>query len=189
MVAQADKLTVDTFWPKYGNKPYELIDGTAVRVSFKNPLSGLILSCVTRELGSFIEQHGLGQLMINVGFALGPRTLYAADLAFINDAKLGTMALKDNYVPFAPDLMIKVVAHQDKAQEVQDRVNAFLSAGSIYVWLIYARSGQVVVYDSQQTAQIYTLQDELSGGDVLPGFEVPVSELFPSEIIDISEGN
>jgi hypothetical protein len=38
-------------------------------------------------------------------------------------------------------------------------------------------------------ARTYNLGDYLSGSEVLPGFEVPVSELFPSEILDISEGN
>jgi Uma2 family endonuclease len=185
MPAQADRLTVDAFWQEYGNKPYELIDGAVIRAPSKNPLCGLILSCATRELGSYIEENDLGQLMLNVGFALSPMTLYGADLAYVSNAKLQEFAYEDDYLRFAPDLIIKVVSHQEKAQEVQDRVTAFLEAGSVYVWLIYARSGQVVVYDALQTAQILSLHQELSGGDVLPGFNVPVSKLFPAEIMDI----
>lgn len=183
--AQADRLTVDTFWQKYGNKPYELIDGAVVRAPFKNPLCGLILSCATRELGSYIEQNDLGQLMLNVGFALSPITLYGTDLAYVANAKLEEFGYEDNFLSFAPDLMIKIVSHQEKAQEIQDRVTAFLEAGSYYVWLIYARSGQVVVYDDHQTARILSLQQEVNGGDILPGFSVSVSKLFPPEIIDI----
>ena len=182
-------LTVDTFWQQYANKPYELIRGRAVRIPFKNPLGVLILSCVTRELGSYIEQHDLGQLMLNVGFALTPRTLYGVDLAYISNANLQRATQEKDYVPFAPDLMVKVVSDRERAQEVQDRVTTFLDGGSAYVWLIYARSGQVIIYDKQQVARTFSLRETLNGGDVLPGFEVPVSKLFPSEVLDISEGN
>jgi Uma2 family endonuclease len=46
------------------------------------------------------------------------------------------------------------------------------------VWVVYTKSKEFYVYSSPKQVQILQLDDELDGGDVLPGFRLPLTELF-----------
>ena len=62
--------------------------------------------------------------------------------------------------------------------EIQDKVLDYLDAGTCLVWVADPNSRTVTVYQSRNTIQLLTADDEIDGADVLPGFRCKVSELF-----------
>ena len=77
-----------------------------------------------------------------------------------------------------PDLAVEVVSPNDRPQEIADKVDLYLTHGVPLVWVAYPRSRQVVVHRPGQEPLILSEGDTLDGGDVLPGFQLPVAEVF-----------
>jgi Uma2 family endonuclease len=46
------------------------------------------------------------------------------------------------------------------------------------VWVVYPDEQQVVVHSPGQPAQIVNIDGVLDGGDVLPGFTLPLRDIF-----------
>jgi Uma2 family endonuclease len=78
----------------------------------------------------------------------------------------------------APDLAVEVVSPSNTAAEILDKVADYLDAGSRLVWVVEPTGRRVTVYRSRN--EIHLLQEDgaLDGYDVLPGFSVPVAEIF-----------
>ena len=78
----------------------------------------------------------------------------------------------------APDLAVEVLSPGDRASEVLEKVQDWLAAGCLAVWVVDPKKQTVTVYDNNHTVVRLRSTDTLSGGDLLPGFSVPVADLF-----------
>jgi Uma2 family endonuclease len=61
---------------------------------------------------------------------------------------------------------------------VEDKVRQYLEAGSRAVWVVDGRRRRVSVFRPGAETQVLSESDVLNGGDVLPGFSLPLAELF-----------
>ena len=77
-----------------------------------------------------------------------------------------------------PDLAVEIVSPSNDAYEVLEKVEEYFACGVQRVWVIYPPFSKVYDYASTTSVRILTGADHLSGGEVLPGFELPLSELF-----------
>ncbi len=59
-----------------------------------------------------------------------------------------------------------------------EKVAEYFVAGVTVVWVIYPKCQQVHVYESLTDVRGLTRADDLDGGTVLPGFRLPLTELF-----------
>ncbi|HEV8635807.1 MAG TPA: Uma2 family endonuclease [Chloroflexota bacterium] len=84
--------------------------------------------------------------------------------------------LPSAYVPLAPDLVVEVVSPGDSAADVQDKVDTWLGFGTKAVWVLYP-GPRLVVHRPDGTARALGLDDEIDGGDVLPGFRMRLRDL------------
>jgi Uma2 family endonuclease len=66
---------------------------------------------------------------------------------------------------------------------VFDKANDYFAAGANRVWLVYPNDRAVYVLrlneDGGMISHRYGVDDTLDGGNVLPGFTLKVSEIFP----------
>jgi Uma2 family endonuclease len=83
---------------------------------------------------------------------------------------------KRGFVPSAPDLAVEVLSPDDRPGYVREKVAEWLEAGTVAVWVVDPHKRTVTVHD--ETITVYREADTLVGGELLPGFEVPVGELF-----------
>jgi Uma2 family endonuclease len=58
------------------------------------------------------------------------------------------------------------------------KADEYLSHGSRLVWIIDPRKQEVTVCQPRQEPVTLSRGDVLSGADVIPGFELPVTRLF-----------
>jgi Uma2 family endonuclease len=129
---------------------------------------------------NFAEPRGLGAVTgSETGFLIArdPDTVRAPDAAFVRAERLPP-ADPRGFFPGAPDLAVEVLSPSDRASEVSAKVRDWLEAGAGAVWVIDPENETVTVYRTPGEAAILGISDTLPGGDVLPGFAVPVREIF-----------
>ncbi len=164
--------------PKEG-KRYELVKGELVEMAPPGDEHGEIAATIARILGTFVIEHGLGSIRVESGFQLSrnPDTVRAPDVAFIGKDRLIRPRPK-GYYPGAPDVAVEILSPNDTFREVQERIEAWLSAGAKSVWLVDPDRRRVMVYAHPHRPQVFEASETLSD-PAIPGFSVRVAELFP----------
>lgn len=174
-------LTAEDLWamPEQGGH-CELVKGERIEM----PPAGFEHGTVTFDLGillgNYVRAHRLGRVgAAETGFVLArnPDTVRAPDAAFVAAERLPS-PLPTNFLELAPDLVVEVVSCGDTAQEVEDKVADWLTAGTRLIWVIYPRSRTVHVHRPHAPSRRLTAADTLDGEDVVPGFSCPVMDLF-----------
>jgi Uma2 family endonuclease len=181
MSVHARQMTVEEFWELYADKPYELIHGEVKEIVPPGYSHGSIARRTAAKLGDFVDKHQLGDVVVEGGFQLSSTVMVVPDAAFIGNVKLAQITEPQKYLPFAPDLAVEVVSPNDTANEIQDKVNLYLAAGTALVWVMYPAHKQVAIHRSDHTSKTVSKDGTLDGGDVLPGLKLSVSTLFPPD--------
>jgi Uma2 family endonuclease len=78
----------------------------------------------------------------------------------------------------APDLAVEVLSPSDRKADALAKVVMYLQAGTPLVWLVNPTTRTIVVFRSETNPVTLGERDTLDGGDVLPGFSVPIAEIF-----------
>lgn len=129
----------------------------------------------------YVRQHRLGKTFNSeTGFLLSrdPDTVLVPDSAFVSTERLPAKADRRGFMPVAPDLAVEVVSPSDRDARVTQKAITYLEAGTRFVWVVYPDLQIVKVYTPDLNARILRADDILDGGDVLPGFELQVAEIF-----------
>ena len=77
-----------------------------------------------------------------------------------------------------PELAVEIVSLTNSADAVAVKLEEYYKAGVILVWVVYPGQSKVYAYTSTTTVRVLAPGDVLDGGDVLPGFRLPVQDLF-----------
>jgi hypothetical protein len=64
------------------------------------------------------------------------------------------------------------------AEEVLAKIRQYFQAGCLRVWVVYPVEEQIYVYQSPTQIRVLTRKDDLEGEDFLPGFRLPLGDLF-----------
>jgi Uma2 family endonuclease len=142
---------------------------------------GAIISNVHGRIESYVRRRKFGRLFgAETGFLIerNPDTVRAPDLAFIHKDHLPSTDPDDAFWPGAPDLAVEVISPGDSRSEVAETIEAWLAAGCLMVWVIDAKLRTVAVHRPAGNRQTLTVADEIDGGEVLPGFRMPVAAIF-----------
>ncbi len=109
-----------------------------------------------------------------------PDTVKAPDFAFVGYERLPD-PLPEGYVPLVPDLAVETRSPHDTAREVAEKVEEWLAAGVRLVWVIEPKKRTITTHRAGRPPQVLTVNDTLDGEDVLPGLDVSVARIFPSQ--------
>jgi Uma2 family endonuclease len=163
------------------NARTELVKGIVISQPFNGLEHGAIAATICMWLGRFIFAQQLGEVLATgTGFTLAhdPDTVRAPDAAFVTAERVAQIKRRRGYFDGAPDLAVEVVSPDDKAEEVDEKVLDYLEAGTRLVWVVQPRTKTITVYRSLDQVRVLTQRDMLDGADVVPGFAVPVKEIF-----------
>jgi Uma2 family endonuclease len=161
--------------------PCELVRGKLVQGTYSSFEAGRIAASLAVDLAGFVEPRKLGAVLIGgpgCQIAHDPDTVRAPDIAFVRAERIPKQNL-DGFLQGAPDLAVEILSHSDLASEVLAKVLDWLEAGCRTVWVVDPETKTVSVYRSRTEIAVLTAADTLTGGDVLPGFSLPVNEIFP----------
>jgi|SRR5215468_5678407 len=165
--------------PDYGR--YELIDGQLVerKVGAK---SGLAAMNLLGLVWHFVRSNNLGLVFqADCGcqiFAEEPGRVRFADGSFIRRGELPEDRVPQGHCRVAPDVVIEAVSPNDTAYEVEDKIAQWLGAGVQLVWVLYPETQRVQVHRADGTVTKLQSAEQLSGEDVIPGFQCQVTAVF-----------
>ena len=110
---------------------------------------------------------------------LKPGLVRVPDVSFISWARLpgGEFRVKPILL-LVPDLAVEVISRSNTAREMNDKLREYFEKGVRLVWFVRPTSRVVDVYTRADQSTRLTASMMLDGGGVLPGFSVPVAELF-----------
>jgi Uma2 family endonuclease len=160
---------------------YELIEGELRRMPPAGDEHGRVGMELALLLGPYVKKNNLGKLYLaETGFLIKtkPDTVRAPDIAFVRMERIRETPHVKSYRPGAPDLAVEVVSPGDTFNEVDTKVMEWLEAGARLVWIVNPKPKTVIVYRSLTDIDVLTEKDTLDGGEVVPGFQISIAEIF-----------
>ena len=175
-------LTADELAAAHPPHACELVAGRIVAMSPAGVPHGLVVGRLNMRLCAFVAAHDLGLVTSGeTGYWVcrDPDTVRAPDLAYVSHATIARWRdAGTTYFPGAPDLAVEGLSPDDRWLHVEQKVHEYLHAGGATVWVLNPVSRTVHVFDAGVDGRALGDDGVLSGGDVLPGFETPIADLF-----------
>ena len=157
----------------------ELIDGTLLEKTYGIYESWLAVK-IGCELGRLVDAQNLGILLSASGpVRLFPGHVRIPDVTFISwDCFNKKPDFKERIWAVAPDLAVEVVSEGNTPQEMDGKLADYFNAGVRLVWYFYPVERAVHVYVAPDQVRVINECDVLDGGEVLPGFSLPLQGFF-----------
>lgn len=178
MVAAQEKLTLKDFQEfvnrdENAGRLFELINGEIKEVMPGRTRNSEFHQIITVAVHNFCETNNLpchttgGDGAYDVeGHVVAPDFAYKPT------------PMSDDYPdPVAPLWAVEIISPTDKAEDIRSKREIYRHAG-ILLWEMYPKSQSMDVYAPGQSPRTYTIDETLDGGDVLPGFSLPMRKLF-----------
>jgi Uma2 family endonuclease len=110
---------------------------------------------------------------------LAPGLVRIPEVSFISWDRFPNRRLPDEPIPdLAPDLAVEVLSPSNTREEMRRKLHDYFTAGSRLVWFVDPAARTVTVYTSPDQSMVLRPDQTLDGGPVLPGFSLPLSQLF-----------
>jgi Uma2 family endonuclease len=158
---------------------FELVDGVLVEKAMGFYESFLAMR-LAQFLMLFVEQHDLGIIAGEAGMLrLAPGLVRISDVSFVSWERLPQRQIPRQPIPtLVPDLVIEVLSEGRTPREMDQKLQEYFTAGVRLVWYVVPPRQEVHVYTAPDQCGVLTADHHLHGGEVLPGFRLPVCRLF-----------
>jgi Uma2 family endonuclease len=166
-------------WEQRTGRPCELIDGVLVEktTGYKESLMAaeivflMKLFLTERDLGIVLGADGTLRIL--------PRQVRVPDVCFISWQRFPNRQLPAEPIPaLAPDLAVEVLSEGNTDAEMQRKLHDYSAAGVRLVWYVQPHTRSARSYTAEDRFIDIAESGSLSGGDVLPGLELPLKDLF-----------
>lgn len=164
-----------------GDRRYEVWRGELIQLPVEGFRHSSLNVRIAAALNTFAWRAGLGHVTAaNGGYVIErePLTLFLPDTAFVSIQQLPEVV--EGIPEIAPDLVAEVVSSFDRMYDVQEKVSVYLAAGVPLVWVVLPQQRIVHVFHGSDPTIVRQVRmgEELDGGDVLPGFRLPLADTF-----------
>jgi Uma2 family endonuclease len=162
---------------------FELDRGVLVPVTPVGRAHGGPASRLIARLTDYVDDNDLGEVYTELGCVLerSPDTVRGPDVAFVSNERLAGMPAMTEDTGFydgPPDLAVEVVATRDARSKAARKLPQYLASGCRLVWIVDSPRKRVDVHTPGKPVQTLSLHDTLEGEDVIPGFRLPVRDIF-----------
>jgi Uma2 family endonuclease len=161
------------------NRLFELVDGILVEkgIGYAESMLAAALCALLRE---FVLPRKLGLVTGADGMLrLFPGLVRIPDVAFASWDRIPGRRVPREPIPnLVPNLAVEVLSESNTEREMQRKVGEYFRNGVELVWLIDPQDRTARVYRSTSDVRVLGERDTLDGGTVLPGFELPLADLF-----------
>ena len=159
----------------------ELIRGVLAETVATGVEHGKIAAKYTIRLGIFVEPRKLGTIVTSdsgVWVGRNPDTVREPDVAFTSAERMPLDIRVPGYADVPPDLVVEIVSPSDSAQDVAEKITMWLNLGVSIALEVRPAEQAVLVHRPDVPAATLSGDDVLDCGDVLPGFTLPLGEVF-----------
>ncbi len=159
----------------YPDYRMELVDGKIIVMSPSGYESDEVAFQVGAILWNWIKPRQLGRITgSSAGFSLA--NTRAPDVSFIRAERLPRSPR--GYATVPPDLMVEVKSPTDRIDHLRDKIDEFLDQGTVVGILVNPEDHTVEIRRLNHAPVVLHDDDVLTVPDLLPGWQVPVSELW-----------
>jgi Uma2 family endonuclease len=136
------------------------------------------------EIGARVREYvrklRLGVVMAESGIRTErtPDSVRGPDVSYMSNARFSKAGEATGYSDVAPELCIEVTSPGDSGARLEEKAAEYLAAGVLLVWIVDGERREVRVYSTSSSVETLDVNAVLTGGDVLPGFELSLSEFF-----------
>jgi Uma2 family endonuclease len=162
----------------------ELLDGELVEHPFNNEEHGDCSGAIAATIWLHVRERQLGAVYAaGTGFFISsnPDVVLAPDVSFVRAGRIPEDRDRRRFIEVAPDLVVEVISPSEHSGDVTNKVQRYLNAGVQLVWVVYPQQRSVAVYRADRTWDSLQGDASLDGADVLPGFTLPLADLFTTE--------
>ena len=159
---------------------YELIRGELIRMAAASFDHAVCASRIGETLLPYARRNGLGEVpLTDPGYLLGtnPDHVRIPDLSFVRQERADAAERPRVYLHGSPDLVVEVISPNDRLTQVAAKVEEWLDGGASMVIVVNPRNFTVRVHTPDGMVELAE-GDTLEGGDVVPGWSMPVSDIF-----------
>ena len=158
---------------------YELVRGELRKMSPASHFHGECAAYIVISFGGHVRANRLGKpYTAEAGFRLAPNHVRAPDAAFVRAERADAARDTDGFFPGPPDLAIEVISPSDRYTKVSEKVADWLAAGTLAVVTVNPRNRTVEIHRPHADAVVLSEDDVLEVQDIIPGWRMPVSEIF-----------
>lgn len=158
----------------------ELVDGRLLPMPMTGHVHGRFVAILGASLFTYAKESGRGLALVGeVGVYTrhDPDTVRGADAVFISHgryARRGPTVFLDT----PPELVVEILSPDDRPGESMRKIREYLAVGVDRVWYIDPRRRTVRVHRAPEQVETLEAGDTLRDEEILPGFSLPLSELF-----------
>ena len=157
----------------------ELVRGELVRRPYIGFYYGVLGGRILERLSLYIDAHELGESPNSkVGFQFADDHVRMASITFIRAERLDALGEMPGYFPGAPDLAIELVTPSETEDYLAVKIRDFLEAGTQAFIEFHAYDRAFVVHRPDAEPTILTESDTLEAPDIIPGWSLPVADIF-----------
>ena len=165
---------------EYPDYRMELVDGSITIMSPSGYESDEVAFTVGVQIWNWVRPRKLGRVTgSSAGFELPNSDVRAPDVSFVLAERMRRTTR--SFAELAPDLMVEVKSPSDSLSALRKKIQGFLSQGTKVGILINPEKHSVEIYRPGEEVVVLGDGDVLSIPDLLPGFEVAVSDLWSPE--------
>lgn len=167
--------------PEQLDPPLELIDGVPKEKPPMGLFANILATFLSTAINNFAAPKKLGMAINETTHKVDERNSRRPDVSYVEFAKLPAWEILLEDPPLlecAPNVAIEIISPTNTIAEMDTRIENFFTSGVQLVWVVHRQSRQVYVYASTKNCKILEIDDVLDGGKVLPGFTLPLAELF-----------
>ncbi|MGQ0542918.1 MAG: Uma2 family endonuclease [Blastocatellia bacterium] len=133
------------------------------------------------QLAIWAKKDGTGKVTESNGaYVLPNGATKAPDAAWIRKERLEQFSAEERkkFLPVAPDFVVEIRSESDTLNDLQEKMEEWIENGVLLAWLIDTKTKQVHIYRPNNLAEVLDNPYKVSADDVLPGFELDVTEIW-----------
>jgi Uma2 family endonuclease len=160
---------------------YELIEGELIEMSPAMPEHGWHGAELGFALAFHAKPRRLGVVFdSSVGYKFGsnPDTVREPDVSFFRTERLPPRKDWRTFFTVPPDIAVEILSPSERRALINKKIGIYLAVGVRQLWLVDPRKRIVTVYAPDRDPVVLWNSAVLDGEDALPGFRLPLRDLF-----------
>jgi Uma2 family endonuclease len=174
-------VTIEDYEALGEGAPFELIRGVLYEVAATKFVHVVVSGRFAKYLLRYSDAAMPGDVLVGEGgLALerDPDSLIISDVAFVRAERLPPKQERKDWIRIPPDVVVEVKSPSNTRQEIARKLAVYLAAGVPLVWIADTDRETIAAHTPDGRVRVYRVGEDLDGGDVLPGFRVPVTAFF-----------
>jgi Uma2 family endonuclease len=165
-------------YPFEEDKRYELDEGELIEMTRPEYLHNQALQNLLVELVLYFRKNRIGQALVSENlYALSPITRLAPDVAVILGDHRAELQ-KAKVIHIIPDIAAEVLSPSETPARIHRKMTQYFKAGVKEVWLVQPEDRTMEIWTGPKLPeQALTGTDSITSA-LLPGFTLPLANLF-----------